>query len=254
MNDSPEKPSSFEQAWRQRFTEFAEANEDDAGIAGWSESGLAVRLKRFGKLMEGRVLLGHWLDAGCGAGTYSRLLAAAGADVVALDYSLPTLQKARLRSSTVRQWCVSDVNRLPLQPRVFDGALCFGVTQALSTSTGAVRELAATVKPGGEIWIDGLNAWCIMSLIDRAARRMHDKPMHLRYESPHHLRTLLCREGLVRSKVYWVPILPGRLRPLQWVVDNAVARAVFSIAWPLGALLSHAFIVRAEMPVEACKT
>lgn len=250
-SDNSSPSPSFEQDWRRRFTEFAETNNDDAGIAGWSAPGLAARLKRFARLLEQRRVAGRWLDVGCGAGTYSRLLAAAGADVVAVDYSLPTLQKARQRSPMLRQWCVGDVNRLPLRPALFDGVLCFGVTQALSGSEQAVRELAANVKTGGEIWIDGLNAWCLASFADRLSRRLRGKPMHLRYESPRRLRLLLRRQGLTRAKVFWVPILPGRLRPLQWLVDNSVARAVFAGAWPLGALLSHAFIVRAEKPPEA---
>ncbi len=248
--DKPTERAAFEQAWRKRFAKFAESNDDDAGIAGWSASGLAARLKRFARLLEGRAIRGIWLDVGCGAGTYSRLLAAAGAETVAVDYSLLALQKARQRSPAIRQWCVGDVNHLPLRRETFDGVLCFGVTQALVGSEQAVRELAGSVKAGGQIWIDGLNTWCLASFIDRLSRWLRGKPMHLRYESPRRLLSLLRDAGLVKTRIFWVPILPGRLRLLQWLVDNPVTRAVFAVAWPLAAFLSHAFIVYAEKPRE----
>jgi hypothetical protein len=57
--------------------------------------------------------------------------------------------------------------------------------------------------------------------------------------------------GLVNIKVFWVPILPGRLHVMQWAVDNSMTRTVFAVAWPLGAILSHAFIVYAEKPLES---
>ena len=43
-NDGP----SFESKWRERFEEFAELRDDDAGIAGWSPSGLETRFRSSG--------------------------------------------------------------------------------------------------------------------------------------------------------------------------------------------------------------
>ncbi|MDH5552168.1 MAG: hypothetical protein OEX82_02430 [Nitrosomonas sp.] len=45
-------PNSFERAWRKRFEGFATYSEDDAGIAGWSPTGLATRLRQFTCLWE----------------------------------------------------------------------------------------------------------------------------------------------------------------------------------------------------------
>lgn len=41
------KPRSFEKLWRKRFESFATNAEDDAGIAGWSPTGLDARLRKF---------------------------------------------------------------------------------------------------------------------------------------------------------------------------------------------------------------
>ena len=45
----------------------------------------------------------RYLDVGCGAGTYSRWLAARGLEVIGIDYSQPTLVKARDRTESGRR-------------------------------------------------------------------------------------------------------------------------------------------------------
>ena len=94
------KPRSFEKLWRKRFENFAAQAEDDAGIAGWSPTGLDARLRKFKEIWYSNDQFSSkkkWLDAGCGAGTYSRFIVKQGGEVVGLDYSLPSLQKARLK-------------------------------------------------------------------------------------------------------------------------------------------------------------
>jgi hypothetical protein len=40
---TPPEGEQFEVTWRSRFAEFADESDDDAGIAGWSCSGLEAR-------------------------------------------------------------------------------------------------------------------------------------------------------------------------------------------------------------------
>src|SRR5207237_423577 len=54
-----------------------------------------------------------YLDVGCGAGTYTRWLSDQGLQVVGLDYSQPTLKKARQRMSPGIPLCAGDATRLP---------------------------------------------------------------------------------------------------------------------------------------------
>src|SRR6266481_1370695 len=65
-----------EAEWQGRFREFAESRDDDAGIAGWTSTGLEARLRRFLALWKPGAQGERWLDAGCGAGTYTRVLLA----------------------------------------------------------------------------------------------------------------------------------------------------------------------------------
>lgn len=233
----------FEAAWRDRFKEFAESRDDDAGIAGWSASGLDARVRRFANVLGGVTAGSLWLDAGCGAGTYSRLLSERGASVVAVDYSPLAVRKARSRGAPGCSWGVCDVTRLPFKSGSFDGALCFGVTQALSTSTGAVRELAAVLRPGGTLWIDGLNGYCLPHLVGRLRRRLLGRPMHLRYERPHSMVRLLKELGLRDVRLHWLPIAPSGWRPLQRLLESAPCRALFRALPIVGLVLSHSFLV-----------
>jgi ubiquinone/menaquinone biosynthesis C-methylase UbiE len=236
----------FQERWRERFEYYGSARDDDAGIAGWTSSGLDARLRRFRELWRRGRPGTVWLDVGCGAGTYARALAAEGVWVAGLDYSGPTIEKARWRSGPRIQFAVADVTRLPLGKGVLDGVLCFGVLQALSSPAPAIRELARALRPGGELWIDALNASCLPTRAAQLRRRMHGYPMHLRYDQPRQLIRTLTDAGFEDPRLHWVPILPGWLQPLQRVVEAGWARALLAAVPVLGSLVSHAFLVVAR--------
>jgi SAM-dependent methyltransferase len=235
----------FEDQWRERFEEFATIRDDDAGIAGWSSTGLEARVRRFRALCTApRVAGGLWLDAGCGAGTYTRILLDARQVVVGVDYSSVTLRKAATRNLQGALFVAADVRLLPFRPGIFDGALCLGVTQALAESDGAIRSLAGALKPGGDVWLDALNGWCVIHVWGRLRRRMRGKPRHLRYESPWRMKRLLRKGGFDNVRLHWMPIAPGGSPGLRRVAESAAT--TWLLRWiPLaGPLLSHAFILQ----------
>lgn len=247
-NDNRAGNEAFEASWRARFEEFAVDRDDDAGIAGWTTSGLEARLRRFVGLWKPRKNGERWLDAGCGAGTYTRLLCAEGAEVVGIDYSLPTILKARARSAPGVAYAVADVRHLPFQPQSFDGVLCFGVMQALGDTAPALGELATHAAPAGKLWVDALNQWCVVHSWDLLRRRLSGKPIHLRYESPWVIRRIMVSHGLRDIEIHWMPIVPGRWPRLQRVVEGAVARWIFRHVPLAGLIFCHAFIVCGERP------
>jgi SAM-dependent methyltransferase len=237
---------SFERRWRNRFQEYADERDDDAGIAGWSVTGLDARVRGFRGLWDPGAPGRRWLDAGCGAGTYSRILVERGLVVVGVDYSLPSLRKAAERGPGRIALAVADVRRLPFRPAAFDGVLCLGVTQALAESGPAVRELAAQVRPGGELWLDALNRWCVVHAYELLRRWAGGRPIHLRYESPARLERLLREAGFGAVRLHWMPILPTRWYALQRIVESGPLRLALRTVPLLGMFLSHAFILRAE--------
>src|SRR2546430_10460982 len=105
MDPQPSNPSSepartrFEEQWRERFMEFATQREDDAGIAGWSLSGLETRFRFFRRLWPGAAPGSLYLDVGREARTYTRWLTDQRLQRVGLDHSQPTLQNTRSRTS-----------------------------------------------------------------------------------------------------------------------------------------------------------
>lgn len=240
------QPGAFEQAWRDRFERYGAAHDDDAGIAGWSESGLATRFRRFRSLFEKTPSLKPgqtWLDAGCGAGTYSRFLVGGGAQVLAVDYSLPTLLKARARSTGPIAWATADVTALPIPSASVDGALCFGVLQALSGPGPALDELARVVRPGGYVWVDALNAQCVVSLVAETRRRFRRLPPHLRYDRPRELAARMRASRYEDVRCYWVPIAPGRLRFLQPLLEHSAVQWLIQHTPFVGSLLSHSVLL-----------
>lgn len=243
MNGDPE--ARFEEGWRRRFEHFAAVRDDDAGIAGWSEGGLAARFRQFvglwqsaGGALRERV---DWLDAGCGAGTYTRFLASQSLNVTAIDYSEITTRKARDRSSGPIAWAVADATQLPFASGSMDGALCFGVMQALSMPDRALHELRRVLRPGGVLWVDALNARCLPTLIKEGRRRRSGGPPHLRYDDPSLFSRALKVSGFTDIRSHWVPVLPERVRRLQPMMESGLARALMRVP-PLGRLASHSFL------------
>ena len=233
---------SFEERWRKRFLEFSN-NDDDAGIAGWSATGLEVRYRHFSQVWPGDTIGNLWLDVGCGAGTYSRFLMNKHVRVIGMDYSYPTVLKARDRGSESGAWAVADVTRLPITDSAFDGVMCFGVMQALADAEPAVHELVRAVKPGGQIWIDALNGWCLPTLWDRVKRWMRKRPKHLRHDSPRQLRHMMKVQGCDNVHLYWVPILPQRFQRHQWLLELPASRWFLSRIPFAGLVISHAFVL-----------
>lgn len=237
--------SAFERAWRERFERFGLRHTDDAGVAGWSDAGLNSRVRSFLRVWSARDRAGEvWFDAGCGAGTYLKILERAGAHAIGADYSLPSVQQARARGCS--DTFVGDITRLPVRSEIADGVLCFGVTQATSSTSRIVDELLRIAKPGGEVWIDGLNYWAVTSIVDQLRRFVLRKKRHLRYERPANVRRALRAAGATSIEFHWLPLAPSNARWLQRVFDSAGTVAVFRGIRPLAALLSHSFLVKAR--------
>ncbi len=243
MNNDPRR-RDFERSWQSRFVEFATLRDDDAGIAGWSGTGLQTRFRFFTSLWQGAKVGALYIDAGCGAGTYSRWLADAGLRVIGVDYSHLALVKAKQREATRIAYCAADASKLPFPDNSADGLVCFGVLQAVWDSEPFVQEAARVLKPGGEFWIDALNANGLRSIWDITERRLRRKPMHLRYESPRKLMTKLRNAGFGDLKRHWLPIMPSRLQRLQAVCESAITQSVLNALTPIGALVSHSFVIR----------
>lgn len=95
------------------------------------------------------------LEAGCGAGRFTRLLAEAGARVVAFDYSA-AVDACRENNGGFPNvaFFQADIFDMPFRDGAFDRVFCHGVLQHTPDPAGAFRALDAKVRPGGAISID----------------------------------------------------------------------------------------------------
>lgn len=244
--------SEFEQRWRRRFTERGSLLDDDAGIAGWTSTGLATRVRQFRALWDQTTRSpGLWLDVGCGAGTYTRLLCDEGHRVIGMDYAVPSLFKAQDRTHAHGQkarWLSADVRQLPVADGAADGILCFGVMQALSDPRTALAELGRVLRPGGELWVDALNLRCAPTRLAEWRRQRRGQPAHLRYDDPDAFRAMVSGAGLRVHSQHWLPILPGRFQRWQWMLETPGTRGFLHRFQTAGAALSHSLLVRAFRP------
>ncbi len=107
--------------------------------SGWTREQLAGRLV---------------LDVGCGAGRFTEVALAAGAEVVALDYSTAVdacwqNHQGHPRLNVLQ----ADIYRLPFDPGRFDFVYCIGVLQHTPDVRAAFMALGPQLRPGGELTV-----------------------------------------------------------------------------------------------------
>jgi SAM-dependent methyltransferase len=123
-----------------------------------SHSGVPVSRDRFHRYTgwTPEMLAGkRVLDVGCGAGRFAEVALAAGARVVALDYSSAVdAARANLAPHPRLEVVQGDVYRLPFAPSSFDFVYCLGVLQHTPDVGGAFAALPAQLRPGGRLAVD----------------------------------------------------------------------------------------------------
>lgn len=94
------------------------------------------------------------LDAGCGTGRFTDVIADNASDVVAFDLSGASVEVARenLRDRTNVHFVQASITEIPFKP-VFDFVLSIGVIQHTPNPRESFLSVARAVRPGGEIAI-----------------------------------------------------------------------------------------------------
>jgi 2-polyprenyl-3-methyl-5-hydroxy-6-metoxy-1,4-benzoquinol methylase len=96
------------------------------------------------------------LDAGCGEGYISRILAEKGAKVTGIDFSAELIKAAKTHELSAElpvTFDVGSVNSLPYDPGTFDLVLCNHLLNDLADPAQAIREFARVLTGDGRIII-----------------------------------------------------------------------------------------------------
>lgn len=147
-----------------------------------SYSGLPISHDRLWTAVGGKTDLSgqRVLEAGSGAGRFTEVLAASGADLVTFDYSSAVDANARNQApSSKLHLFQGDIFNIPLIEASFDKVVCLGVVQHTPDPRAAFLSLAKYVKPGGQLVIDAYTrnfaAWFqwkyLLRLITRRMRK-----------------------------------------------------------------------------------
>ena len=95
------------------------------------------------------------LEAGCGAGRFTRYLGATGARLVSIDYSAAVDVSAEMNGDHDNiLFAQADILDPPFAPASFDRVFCHGVIQHTPDPARAFQCLDRLVKPGGYLSID----------------------------------------------------------------------------------------------------
>ena len=179
------------------------------------------------------------LDAGCGDGFYSDLLArevGAHACIVAADTNLATLRSRAPRSAAVAR-CVTDVERPGVRRRSFDVVwMCRTLHSAIDPRQRIVA-LAELLRPGGRLiaveddpfhcpipaWPTDFEQRVRRALDQLFRQRCRDGASVDRYHAPRHLAAWLADAGLDQITV--------RTYPVEDVVPMAAAVETYWRLW-----------------------
>jgi 2-polyprenyl-3-methyl-5-hydroxy-6-metoxy-1,4-benzoquinol methylase len=91
------------------------------------------------------------LDAGCGEGRFSRMLAERGADVAGVDVTREMAIEAARRAGSGQSYAIAMAERLPLADETFDVAVSYVMLVDVIDYRGAIAEMARVLRPGGRI-------------------------------------------------------------------------------------------------------
>lgn len=148
------------------------------------------------------------LDAGCGGGRYTKVVAEAGADVIGVDATVAVEKAARLCVNLHKAaFLQADLKKLPLPPASFDFVFSIGVLHHDIDTRAVFQAVANMVKPGGKlaVWLYRRNQWW-QEAINHALRRRTTRMAPERLER-------WCKVGA------WLGGLPGVNRTLNKVVN-----------------------------------
>ena len=138
---------------------------------------------------------GRWLDAGCGTGTFSRLIASAGREVVGVDAAPRMIAEARgIGGGGLTYLLIESLEEIDFAENSFDGVICLSVLEYTNDPLAVVRELIRVLRPQGVLILSVPNKYSAI----RRAQRILNKIGIARYNYINHSRVDFSLRGLIK--------------------------------------------------------
>ena len=157
------------------------------------------------------------LDAACGVGYGSALLAANAASVTAVDLSVDALAVgAQTYAHPAVRYAAARVESLPFPDASFDVVASFETIEHITEPAAALAEFARVLRPGGRIFL---------SVPNGVRDRHNGNPHHLSFFSLPELRALVSERFQVKDVQgqFDKPLHP---RLVQWEVPGVIKAAI----------------------------
>lgn len=119
-----------------------------------------------------------WVDAGCGTGTLSRLLAERGCMVLGVDAAIEMVEVAGQltqrgeKSVQLKFERVETIARLPVASNSCDGVLCSSVLEYVPDVDECLKEFSRVLRPGGLLLVSVPNRHSIVRLAQAGCHRL----------------------------------------------------------------------------------
>ncbi len=186
------------------------------------------------------------LDAGCGVGDQTMLVARFVEEVTAIDFSPIMAERcgARLKQAGVANATAdtADVTALPYPDDSFDKTMCIAVLTYLNPEEvdKAIAELARVTKSGGLLVLHIKDLWSGTGMIvtfGRFLRALIKGRPELEYQYRTHwwYKKKLRLYGMIEeSYAYgtWTPFMPKKM--MSWIASMEVRHRFFQNRWPHG--------------------
>ena len=144
---------------------------------------------------------GRVLDAGCGRGVGTAILAERAREAIGVDLSPPAVEAAQRKHGDRARFEPADVRDLPFADGEFDVAVCFETLQRLENPETALDELRRVLRPDGLLLVSAPNP----------AAYPAGNPLHRSEISPGELQGMLASRfanvAIHRQQTYFASLL-----------------------------------------------